>query len=231
METFNNKDMKKGIFTTLIVALLTVAAFAQNRQSTDNNNYRKTQPKRTTAEQKLDSTGNVIDSSAQKATEDIREDAGQTRDQLQGDVNKPGNDVRDSMNNNRPQDSTTLQGQGELQKTTDDQLPPESKEDQKRPQDGTINQSGTQTDLNNQADASQQPTQNYQSIEVDDTKEGPDNQVVYKYQGGLYYVDRKANKMVKANPSDLRDSKSKVIIHEGAVTTKSKNKVKKSNKG
>jgi hypothetical protein len=230
METLNNKDMKKGIFTTLIVALLSITVFAQNRQSTDNN-YRKTQPARTNTEQKLDSTGNVMDSSAHKATENLREDAGQTRDQLQGDVNQVGNDARESVERNRPQDSTTLQGEGTLQKTTDDQLPPESKEDQKRPHDGANNQSGTQTDMNDQANASQQPTPNYQPIEVDDTKEGPENQVVYKYQGGLYYVDRKTNTMVKANASDLRDSKSKVMIHEGAVTTKSKNKAKKSNKG
>jgi hypothetical protein len=49
-------------------------------------------------------------------------------------------------------------------------------------------------------------------VEVIEDKEGPNNQVVYKYQGGLYYVDREQEQLVKIEESQLEDAEHPAII-------------------
>jgi len=53
-----------------------------------------------------------------------------------------------------------------------------------------------------------------QPIEVLEEKEGPDNQVVYKYQGELFYVDREEAKLVKIEESQLKDAEHRAIISD-----------------
>ncbi len=52
-----------------------------------------------------------------------------------------------------------------------------------------------------------------QDIEVLEDKEGPDNQVIYKYQGEFYYVDREQKQLVKIEESQLKDAEDKAIEH------------------
>ena len=52
-----------------------------------------------------------------------------------------------------------------------------------------------------------------QDIEVLEDKEGPDHQVIYKYQGGLYYVDREQQQLIKIEESQLKDAEHKAIEH------------------
>ena len=58
--------------------------------------------------------------------------------------------------------------------------------------------------------ASAQPPM--QEIEVLEDKEGPDNQVIYKYQGEFYYVDREQKQLVKIDESQLKDAEHKAIV-------------------
>jgi hypothetical protein len=58
------------------------------------------------------------------------------------------------------------------------------------------------------ANASAQPAE----IEVMEDKEGPNNQVIYKYQGGLYYVDREQKALVKIEESQLKDAEHQAVI-------------------
>jgi hypothetical protein len=51
-------------------------------------------------------------------------------------------------------------------------------------------------------------------LEVVEGKEGPNNEVVYKYQGEMFYVDRNNQKIVKAKEADLQDSKHEVIVKD-----------------
>ena len=53
-------------------------------------------------------------------------------------------------------------------------------------------------------------------VEILEGKEGPNNEVVYKYQGDLYYVDREKGQLVKVKESELKDSDEKVIVKESA---------------
>ena len=50
-------------------------------------------------------------------------------------------------------------------------------------------------------------------VEVLEDKEGPDNQVIYKYQGAFYYVDREQQQLVKIEESQLKDAEHKAIEH------------------
>ena len=53
-----------------------------------------------------------------------------------------------------------------------------------------------------------------QEIEVLEDKEGPDNQVIYKYQGEFYYVDREQKQLVKIDEAQLKDAEHKAIISD-----------------
>ena len=68
-------------------------------------------------------------------------------------------------------------------------------------------------DSTNQMDmgANAQPTMH--EVEVLEDKEGPDNQVIYKYQGAFYYVDREQQQLVKIEESQLKDAEHKAIEH------------------
>jgi len=59
--------------------------------------------------------------------------------------------------------------------------------------------------------ATAQPTM--QDIEVLEDKEGPDHQVIYKYQGGFYYVDREQQQLIKIEESQIKDAEHKAIEH------------------
>lgn len=80
-------------------------------------------------------------------------------------------------------------------------------------QDNTADESGNNEEGNGQSSASNE-------VDIHESKEGPNNEVVYKYQGELYYVDREKHEFVKANESQLRDSGHKVIVKDpGASQT------------
>jgi len=57
-----------------------------------------------------------------------------------------------------------------------------------------------------------------QDIEVLEDKEGPDNQVIYKYQGEFYYVDREQKQLVKIEESQLKDAEDKAIEHNATMS-------------
>ena len=74
--------------------------------------------------------------------------------------------------------------------------------------------SASQTTPNpNAMDMGATPQPPMQDIEVLEDKEGPDNQVIYKYQGGLYYVDREQQQLIKIEESQLKDAEHKAIEH------------------
>jgi len=80
-----------------------------------------------------------------------------------------------------------------------------------------------QADSTNQMDsasmdmgATTQPAM--QDIEVLEDKEGPDNQVIYKYQGEFYYVDREQKQLVKIEESQLKDAEDKAIEHNATMS-------------
>lgn len=69
----------------------------------------------------------------------------------------------------------------------------------------------------NMQDSPDQASAENNDIEVVEDKEGPNHEVVYKYHGELYYVDRDRQELVKADESQLRDSEHKVIVKEPTI--------------
>jgi hypothetical protein len=55
-------------------------------------------------------------------------------------------------------------------------------------------------------------------VEVVESKEGPNSEVVYRYQGELFYVDREEKKLVKADESELKDATHKTIVKDNTAT-------------
>jgi hypothetical protein len=61
-------------------------------------------------------------------------------------------------------------------------------------------------------------------VEVLEDKEGPDNQVIYKYQGSFYYVDREQQQLVKIEESQLKDAEHAAIEHNAIMSGDEKEK-------
>lgn len=80
----------------------------------------------------------------------------------------------------------------------------------------TQNQQRTDTtdgnnDQNMMRDQSSQPQSD---VEVVENKEGPNSEVVYKFQGEMFYVDRDEKKIVKAEESELKDATHETIVKD-----------------
>lgn len=73
-------------------------------------------------------------------------------------------------------------------------------------------------------DASQQQAGRTEEIKVIEGKEGPNHEVVYEYEGKLFYVDRQTHQMVEVKKSDLKDSKHEIEIKEGTASGEERGK-------
>ena len=84
----------------------------------------------------------------------------------------------------------------------------------------TPNQQRTDTTTNDDQDMMQadQNNQPESEVEVVESKEGPNSEVVYKFQGEMFYVDRNEKKIVKADESELKDATHKTIVKENTTT-------------
>lgn len=51
-------------------------------------------------------------------------------------------------------------------------------------------------------------------VEIVENKEGPNSEVVYKFQGEMFYVDRDEKKIVKADESELKDATHETIVKD-----------------
>ena len=71
--------------------------------------------------------------------------------------------------------------------------------------------SSVEDDKNGQAHSS---VNTAPELEVVEGKEGPNNEVVYQYQGDFFYVDRENKKLVKAEESELEDANNEIIVKD-----------------
>jgi hypothetical protein len=80
----------------------------------------------------------------------------------------------------------------------------------------TQNQQRTDTtDGNNDQNMMQdQTSQPQHDVEVVENKEGPNSEVVYKFQGEMFYVDRDKKELVKAEESELKDATHETIVKD-----------------
>ena len=238
--------MKKIWLTTFTAAFLGFTSFAQEQQdSTRNqtNQYRnnpqsdstdKVQGSKSTrihmqtdnsdslqnarpqtSGEHLGNEINEIDSaSLNNSGQQIRNRAEEDRSNLRQNADSAKNEMQNDADQTRQQ----LRNEGER---TDNNL----QSDEEKVRDGVNDRSTREPQDSTGANGTGMANA---PLEVIPDKEGPNNEVVYKFQGEMYYVDREKKELVKVNDSDLKNSKSELMIHEGPVTKDVSRKTRRS---
>jgi hypothetical protein len=204
----------------------------------------------------MDSTSNQYREDAQQiktegegAIDSVQQDATQMRDTLveQGnnagtELNNEAREMRDSVRSETEQMGTTIEQGAERATNKVENSVNATRDDLKQGATNTGNQvkqsaeqAGQATGVTPTTEAQSSSTMTSENsgenttpseLEIVEGKEGPNNEVVYKFKGEMWYVDRESKQMVKADESKLIDSKHDVMVHEGTTTSKTK----KSNK-
>lgn len=196
--------MKKLLLTISTAALFSIAAMAQEQEqdTIPSNQFREFEaPVPDPAEEPIDSTST-----------DFRQEPGL---QLEPSP-QPDPSLRQDPN---IQQDPGLQQDPNIEQTPDIEQAPALQQDPNIDQqtDSTLNEvnEGIESTVE---DPNPQGRVNYMAVpevEVMEGKEGPHSEVVYQYQGELFYIDREEKKIVKAEESALQDAKHEVIINEG----------------
>jgi hypothetical protein len=160
-------------------------------------------------EKGAEKTGDAIQSGAEKTEDAIQSGAEETRESLQ----EP--DQADS-------DADTVQSgagsTGEAVKEDAEKTGDTMNEEPKKTDDAM--KTSVDTETTGTADAE---GPNFgPEVEVLEDKEGPQNQVVYKINDELYYVDREQQQMVKVKESDIKDAEHPAVIHSGDMKAAAK---------
>lgn len=226
----NLTTMKKIFLTACTVALFGIGAMAQVAEDTTSTNNNLQSP--TTSETTTDSTSAQDDAgqddqsgSASGTSVDTLSTSQDTTNTTGSTNGNMGNNETSNMNTTGSSDTTSVSS-GETSNMNNSGSG--TSQSSGSTNTGTMNQnpsdttaSGTSNQDMGTASASNEPSFGPQ-VEVLEGKEGPDNQVVYRVNGELYYVDRDKKEMVKVSESDLKDSEHPAVIRQGGNTTPSK---------
>ena len=205
---FNVKDtyMKKLLLTGCAAALFSIGSMAQDSTSINNNlrqgveeTEERTQEAGNEFQRRTEQAGDEIQEETQETGNEIQQGAEETGDKIQQGVEETGNEIQQGAE--RTEDNME-QETGQAKEKLDQETSPSS---QYAPTENS-----NATDTENTMGSASAPVQH--EIEVLEEKEGPNNQVVYKYQGGLYYVDREQKQLVKIDESQLKDAEHKAVI-------------------
>jgi hypothetical protein len=240
------KHHMKKVILFCAAALMCMAGLAQEQQEKkESNEYRRTENPRKGVRWEIDTTsvnqdtiwfdeqGNRVEDQdsqnyRQNTDTEMNRNTEQTLDTLQQDVER---ETREAEQNIRDEADTTEAGREVIQETirAGEQVQDEAERKETEVRRSMDNQDrDTASASGDTMTASNEQPATGPDIEVVEGKEGPENQVVYKYQGSLWYVDRKKKEMVKANESELKDVKHQIMVHEGTAASNPKAKNKKS---
>jgi hypothetical protein len=220
--------MKKLLLTTCTAALFSVAVMAQDRPDTtqrERNQYRTTRPLPKN-QSTTDSSSNQYIKDRKNAGQNLNDSTQEVRDTLQQRMDNGNNYQRPrqqagGQTERSPEQSAQNFREGEEPTKKDIEQSTKKTDAAIKNNDDTTGVQNDQTAEipkgidNGNASMMNQSGQQQSTIEVVEGKEGPENQVVYRYQGELYYIDRNTQQLVKANESQLKDSKSSVKVIEG----------------
>lgn len=201
-QQFNNRIMKKILLTGFAVAFFCAGTIAQVQDTASTNLRRGPEVQDQTQDQ--NNTSNELQRRTDETSNEIKQDAGEIKE----DAQQTGNEIK--------QDA----------EKTGDQLKQEADKTQEKMEESTdrardrASEAKPEASIENNArptatDNSMGSTTAPQSeVEVIGDKEGPNNQVVYKYQDGFYYVDRDKKEFVKIEESQLQDAEHKAIVSD-----------------
>jgi hypothetical protein len=219
MFNLKNTLMKKLILTGCAATLLAIGSIAQVQDTVNNNLRQGVQETQEDARE----AGNELRRDAEQTSDEIKQDAQETGNEIKQETQEAGQEAQEAGNEIKQdaqqagqeikqdaQDAGNAAEQGaervgdEVQQgaeETRDRMEMERRPAQENPGDPTsMNAMPPQTE-----------------IEVLEDKEGPNNAVVYKYQGGLYYVDRETKQLVEIEESQLKDAEHKAIEHNATA--------------
>jgi hypothetical protein len=145
-------------------------------------------------------TGDAIQNGAEKTGDVIQNGAEKTGDAIQSGAQKTGNAIQNGVNHT-----------GDAMRSNEPASGYQPSQDQD--QSGMAKESGHKDTMD---EAGAQPAMS--DVEVVESKEGPNHEVVYKFKNELFYVDRAAQKMVKADESQLKDVKDRAIVKDNLNT-------------
>jgi hypothetical protein len=168
----------------------------------------------------IEKTGNEIKSGAEETADEVKTGAERAADEVEKGAEKTGDAIQSGAEETRESlqepdqadsDADTVQsGAGSTGEAV--------KEDAEKTDDAM--KTNVDTETTGTADAE---GPNFgPEVEVLEDKEGPQNQVVYKINDELYYVDRDQQQMVKVKESDIKDAEHPAVIHSGDMKAAAK---------
>ena len=207
--------MKKLILTGCAVALFAIGSIAQVQDTVSNELRQGVQETQEDAreagnelQRRTDETGQEIKQDAQEAGNEIKQGAQETGQEAQ----EAGQEIKEGTQDagNEIQQGAERAGQ-EMEQGAEKAQDKMQMERQSSPETPGQNSSGENSTSMNSSPAQTE-------IEVLEDKEGPNNAVVYKYQGGLYYVDRETKQLVQIEESQLKDAQHNAIEHNTSTS-------------
>lgn len=188
--------MKKILLTGCAIAFFCAGTIAQV-QDTASTDLRQNQP------QVQEENQNQNSNELQQQTNDAANEVKQEAEEVKQNAEQTGNEMQKDAE----------QTKEKMEESTDRARDIES---EAKPEASIENNAQPSPTDNAMSAPPQEP------VEVLEDKEGPDNQVVYKYQDGLYYVDKEKKELVKIEESQLKDAEHKAIVKEGGNTSDKK---------
>jgi hypothetical protein len=188
--------MKKLILTGCAAALFCIGSIAQVQDSASNNLRQGVQE----TQEEVKDAGNEVKQDAEQTGNEIKQETQEAGNELRQGAEQTGNEIQQGAENAGEQIQQGAERTGEQM------------EQGAEPAKEQMDPSSQQTPSPNATDMGANAQPPMQEIEVLEDKEGPDNQVIYKYQGEFYYVDREQKQLVKIDEAQLKEAEHKAII-------------------
>ena len=215
----------KKILLTCVAALISLAAIGQTEgQDQQSDQYRNAESVDSTmneAGDDLQDAGNDIEDASRRSGQDIQEGMERSQETVEEQAEQAGDDVQEEAEEagqnigDAARDGEQNIRQG-LERTGDEVESAEEAVESDTTSNPSANGQNPNDSEENLSGSTSSSTE-YHDVEIVEDKEGPQGQVVYKFNNEMFYVDRDGEKkLVKVeDESSLRDSKHEIIIKEG----------------
>ena len=208
--------MKKLILTACAATLFCIGSMAQDSTSINNNlrqGAQEAEERTEDAGNQLQQAGDSVKQDAQDAGNELRQGAERTGSEIEQGANEAAQDAKEAgqeVQQGAEQTGNEIKQGAEKAGTEMEQGAERAKDKMEASPSSMDNSSPNAMDNQNTMSSNEQAAP--AEIEVLEEKEGPNSQVVYKYQGGLYYVDRDQKQLVKIEESQLKDAEHKAVV-------------------
>jgi hypothetical protein len=212
--------MKKILLTGCAAVMISIAGMAQQKPI-ESSDYTKNKIKQaadstyhdadTTLNQGVERAGQRLENQADKTGNDIRQGA----EKIDQGVERTGDQLREGAQKIGTETKEGVQRAGQEVEQAGDRAMNETDTTGTGATSSGENKNDSQQAVNETESGEPQPKA-YHDVTVMEDKEGPNGEVVYKFNEGYYYVDRaREKKLVKIEESDLKDIKHKIIVKTG----------------